>query len=198
MRVLDWRYEVPSAGGSAAGLEEYVVVGPGGDPLGKVLEVIQHRDERFLVVERGSPPVSHDPRVVPWNLLREIDHDALTVVLSTEDDLDDLPALDPSKGVEITASGAADLDAVRVTDLGDADQPRTVAPGNVSGPADRPTYAAALLIGALGIFTLLVGVIVVSLVGEWWALALFAVPALLLAAAGVLAYRAWRVPYERA
>jgi hypothetical protein len=54
------------------------------------------------------------------------------------------------------------------------------------------------MVGGIGVFSLLVVVVILTLTGSEWALALFAIPALLLAAAGVLGYRAWRFPYEGA
>ncbi len=198
MQRLDWTYEVPPAGAPSVGLEEYVVTASDGEPVGKVLELLRRGDELWLVVEAGTPPLRHERRAVQWEAVREVDHDALTVVLAARaDELEGVPALDPSNGVERTSGAPADVDAVRVEELPDALQPRAGAPGPRSGPVDRPTYSAALLVGGVGIFTLLVAVMVAAGADGAWALAVFAVPAFLLAGAGVLAYRAWRLPYER-
>jgi hypothetical protein len=198
MQRMDWTYEVASAGESAQGLEEYVAVGSNGEPVGKVAELLRHDDELFLVLEQGVPPLRHDPRLIPWHRIAEVDHDALTVVLAvTQDELDEAPALDPGKGVEGSGEGHPRVDAVRVAAIPEEIRPIRVAPGNVSGPADRPAYAEALLVGGMGIFALLVAIVLVTLIGGTWTLALLAVPAFLLAAAAVLAYRAWRLPYQQ-
>jgi hypothetical protein len=198
MQRLDWTYEVPPAGAPSVGLEEYVVTASDGEPVGKVLELLRRGEELWLVVESGTPPLRRERRALRWEAVREVDHDALTVVLAARaDELERVPALDPSNGVERTSGEPADVDAIRVEELPDALQPGASAAGPRSGPVDRPTYSVAIVVGGVGIFTLLVAVMVAAGADGAWALALFAVPAFLLAAAGVLAYRAWRLPYER-
>ena len=198
MQRLEWIYEVPAAGAPAAGLEEYVVLGSDGETLGKVLELLRRDGELWLVVDVGTLPLRPDRKAVAWELVGDVDHDTLTVVLRVRaDELDDLPTLDPSNGVEPLGEGhAAGVDAVRVADVPAGLRPRTQPPGSLAGPVDRPTFAVALFVAALGLFTLLVAVAMVALVDESWILALFAFPAFLLAAAAVLAYRSWRLPYE--
>jgi hypothetical protein len=105
--------------------------------------------------------------------------------------------LDPAKGVE-PADGETDADAIRLVELPPDVRPKAVAPGNVAGPTDRPGYAASLLVGGIGIFSLLLVIVILTLTESAWALALVAVPVLLLAVAGGLAYRAFRFPYGRA
>ena len=199
MTLAEWTYEVAPAGAPAGGLDEYVVVGPSGEALGKVVTLLRRDEELWLVVEPAAPPLLHSPRALPWHAVREVDHEALTVVLSLgAEGLDDALELDPAKGVEPADEGHTDADAIRLVELPPELRPAAAAPGNVAGPTDRATYAAALLVGGIGIFALLAVVVVLTLTESEWALALFALPALLLAAAGVLGYRAWRFPYERA
>jgi peptidoglycan/LPS O-acetylase OafA/YrhL len=85
-------------------------------------------------------------------------------------------------------------DAIRVTVL-PHELTRPVASG--AGPTDRPTYAAAIVLFALGLVGLLVLVLAASATEFTWEFALVAIPALLIAAAAVAAHRAWRQPYER-
>ena len=199
MAVAEWTYEVAPAGAPAGGLDEYVVVGPSGEALGKVVTLLGRGEELWLVVEPASPPFRHSPRAIPWDQVRDVDHEALTVVLSLgEDGLGSALELDPSKGVEPADEGHTDADAIRVVELPPELRPAAGRPGNVAGTADRPTYAASLIVGGIGIFTLLVVVVILTLTESEWAIALFALPALLLAAAGFLGYRAWRFPYEQA
>lgn len=65
------------------------------------------------------------------------------------------------------------------------------------GPTDRPTYIGAIALFALGLIALLGLALVASNNDFTWEFALFVVPALFLAAAGLLAYRTFREPYER-
>jgi hypothetical protein len=96
----DWTYQVAPAGVSSEGLEEYVVEAVSGDPVGKVQTLLRRRDELLVAVERGRPPVSHDVRVLTWDEVERVDHDALTVRLRvSEDALDQALELDPDKGV---------------------------------------------------------------------------------------------------
>jgi hypothetical protein len=65
------------------------------------------------------------------------------------------------------------------------------------GPIDRPSYAAAVGLFALGLITLLALFVAASQTSFTWEFALLAVPALLIGAAAVVAYRTYREPYER-
>ncbi len=191
MAKADWTYQVAPAGSPAAGLEEYVVEAASGVPVGKVTTVLAHGDEIYVAVERGQPPFTHDVRAVPRRDVERVDHSALTIRLRlSEQALDDALELDPDKGVE-----DGEAEAIRVTELPPELQPSS-APG-APGPVDRPTYVAALAFGAVGLFALLVLVIFALAVDFSWHFALFALPAVLFALAGVYAYRAFRTPYER-
>ena len=199
MTLADWTYEVAPAGAPAGGLDEYVVVDANGGALGKVVTLLRRAEELWLVVEPAAPPFRHSPRAIPWEQVRELDHDALTVVLTVgADGLERALELDPSKGLEPADEGHTQAEAIRLVELPPELRPAAGAPGNVAGPVDRPTYAASLMVGGIGVFSLLVVVVILTVTGSEWALALFAIPALLLAAAGVLGYRAWRFPYEGA
>jgi hypothetical protein len=189
----EWTYQVAPAGASASGLEEYVVLDTSGARVGKVQTLLRRADELLLAFDRGNPPVTHDVRVVPWSEVERVEHDALTVRLRIgEDAVAQAMELDPAKGVE-----DGDADALRVTDL-PPELRRPSEPGETTGPVDRPTYAAAIALGALGLFALLTVVIVLSAEDEpGWVPVLFVVPAVLFLAAGAAAYRVFRAPYER-
>jgi hypothetical protein len=189
----EWTYQVAPAGVPATGLEEYVVVAASGARIGKVQTLLRRADELLLAFDRGTPPVTHDVRVVPWSDVERVEHDALTVRLRIgEDAVAQAMELDPAKGVE---NGEAD--ALRVTELPpELRQPSD--PGETSGPVDRPTYAAALALAALGLLALVAVVLAVSAEDEpGWVPILFVVPALLLLGAGAAGYRVYRAPYER-
>ena len=192
MGRADWTYEVPPAGADAAGLEEYVVEAASGEPVGKVQTLLRRGEEIVVAVERGRPPATHDVRAVPWSDVDRVDHEALSVRLrGGPERLDAAPELDPGKGVE-----GAGAEAIRVTELPhELRQPST--PGEQAGPVDRPTYAVALGLFALGLGAFLAVVMATAAIDADWKYVLFAIPALVFAAAGVVGYRAWRVPYER-
>jgi hypothetical protein len=189
----EWTYQVARGGEPAAGLDEYVVAAASGETVGKVQTLLRRGDELFLAVDRGSPPLTHDVRAVPWSAVERVDHQALSVRLRIgEDALAQALELDPAKGVE-----DGDAEAVRVTELPPELRPSTD-PGRAAGPVDRSTYVLAMGLGALGLLALL-GV-VVALTSEeepGWVPVLFAVPAVLFVVSGALAYRTYRVPYER-
>jgi hypothetical protein len=189
----EWTYQVAPAGTSASGLEEYVVVAASGTQVGKVQTLLRRGDELLLAFDRGNPPLTHDVRVVPWSDVERVEHDALTVRLRIgEDAVAQAMELDPAKGVE-----DGDADAVRVTEL-PPELRRPSEPGETTGPVDRPTYVAAIALAALGLLALVAVVITVSAEdAPGWVPVLLVVPALLLLAAGVAAYRVFRAPYER-
>jgi hypothetical protein len=185
-----WTYEVPPAGADASGLEDYQVATREGETAGKVVALLEREHQRYLVFDIGAPPVAPKRRAVAWDDVEEIDHDTLTVRLRLlSQELESAIELDPENEVE---GGGAD--AARVTKL-----PRELTPSSSPdrGPTDRPTYAGALLLFALGLITLLGLALAASGTDFTWEFALFAVPALLVAGAVLLAYRAYRQPYER-
>ncbi len=193
MGKAGWTYQVAPAGASSEGLEEYVVEAVSGEPVGKVQTLLRRGDELLLAVERGRPPVSHDVRVITWDEVEGVDHDALTVRLRvSEDALDDALELDPDKGVEL-----GDADAARVTELPAELVPPPGVGGEVRGPVDRPTYMGAVALAAAALLSFLALAIAALRVDFGWEFVLFLVPLALLAAAGVAGYRAFRTPYER-
>src|SRR4051812_33203782 len=52
MRTAEWTYEVAPAGGSAEGLDEYIVETESGEPVGKVTTLLEHEGDLYLAVER--------------------------------------------------------------------------------------------------------------------------------------------------
>jgi hypothetical protein len=188
----DWTYQVPAAGESAAGLEDYLVEIRPGEQVGKVRTLIRRGEELYVVVERGNPPLSHDLRAVPWEEAETVDHNSLAVTLRVDqDELERALELDPAKGVE-----DGDADAERVTKLPPGLRQPSL-PGSEAGPVDRPTYVAAISFFAIGLLAALVLALVVTAAQEAWLAALAVIPAIFFIAAAVSAYRAWRSPYQR-
>ena len=199
MTTAPWTYEVPPAGGDTAGLEEYVVYDAAGEPVGKVTAVLRAPDGVYLVMDRGTPPLSHDRRAVRWERIGSVDHAAHAVTLSARaSELDDALELDPDKAVEpAVGEQRAAAEAVRVTDLPEV-QPATVQPGNATEAADRQLlYGGALGAGLIAVFLVLTGVLLVTAGAGGWSLIPFILAAVLGSAALVLSYRLWRRPYER-
>jgi hypothetical protein len=187
----DWTYQVPAGGAPSAGLEEYLVEASSGERVGKVQTVVRRANVLYVVVERGSPPLTHDLRAVPWEEVENVDHGSLAIRLRMDDEsLGRALELNPANKVE-----DGEADAARVTDL-PSDLRRPSVPTPEAGPVDRPTYVAAIGLGALGLFALLVLIIVITAAEAAWLAAFAAVPALLFVAAGILAYRTFRFPYE--
>jgi hypothetical protein len=188
----EWTYQVAPAGAPSEGLEEYVVAASSGEHVGKVQTLLSRDDELYVAVERGTPPFSHDVRAIPWREIAGVDHEALTVHLVLDErGLAESLELDPDNGVETD-----DAEARRVTEL-PLDLTGPVATGDATGPVDRPTYALSLVLGLIGVFSVLVLAIAATAVDFTWHFALFLVPALLLLAAAVAGYRVFRNPYER-
>lgn len=191
MTKASWTYEVPAAGSDAVGLEEYVVVDSRGEPVGKVVTVLERGGEVFLAVERSTPPVRHDVRALPWRMVSEVDHDTLAVHLAgPASELDRALELDPGRKVE-----EARAEARRVVQV-PGGAPAAAAPS--SGPVDRLAYGLALALGTVGLIVLL-GLVAVAGrkdVDFGWEFALFVIPAALFAASLVTIYRVWRRPYE--
>ena len=187
-----WTYQVPAAGESDAGLEDYVVETRSGEQLGKVRTLIRRGQELYVVVERGNPPLSHDLRAIPWEEAETIDHDSLALTLRLEkDELERALELDPANQIE---NGEAE--AQRVTELPPGLRQPSL-PGSEAGPVDRPTYVAAISFFAIGLLAALGLALVITAIQEAWLAALGVIPALFFIAAGVYAYRALRSPYQR-
>lgn len=189
--TLDWTYQMPPAGDGASGLEDYVVEDAHGEHLGKVGTVLRYDDRLFVAVEHGTPPLDNELVAVPWNEVRDVDHDTLTVRLGlSRAELERVPRLDQARKVE-----QSDAAATRVTDVPGA--PVRAAPVAAPGPVDRSSYAVVVSAGLLGVFSALVLVIFASGTEFDWEFVLFAIPIALLTFAGVQAYRTFRNPYER-
>jgi hypothetical protein len=188
----DWTYQVPAAGESDTGLEDYLVETRSGEDAGKVRTLIRHGGEVFVVVERGNPPFSRDVRAVPWQQTEAVDHDSLALRLALDEhELDRALELDPANEIE-----DGEAEAHRVTELPPGLRQPSL-PGSEAGPIDRPTYVAALAFFAIGLLAALAIALVITAVDEAWLATLSAVPALFFTAAGYSAYRAWRAPYTR-
>jgi hypothetical protein len=185
-----WTYEVPPAGAGASGLEDYQVETRDGEVVGKIISVLDHEGDRYLAFDTGLPPVARQRRAVPWEDIMAIDHDALTVRIGlAKTELGQVLELDPANQVE---NGEAD--AVRLTDL---PTEVTATDPSARGPIDRPSYALAIALFAGGLLLLLGLALGASATTFTWEFALFVVPALLFAGAALVAYRAYRQPYER-
>jgi hypothetical protein len=192
----DWTYEIPPAGADAAGLEEYVVYAADGAPAGKVVTIVRRGEERYVVLDRGTPPFRHDRRAIPWDAVAAIDPATAAVELGlTTGDIEATPALPAERAVEPVPGETSAADAVRVTDLPEL---AGSVPESLAGRATierTGLYGTALGLGLVAVLAFLVVVAIVSAAGADWA-PLFAVPAVLGAAAAFLAYRLWRRPYE--
>jgi hypothetical protein len=186
-----WTYQVPPAGAGATGLEDYQVETSDGAPVGKVLTILEREGDRYVVLDTGVPPVSRERRAVPWEKIDAIDHDALTVRIQLgEGELENAIELDPKNQVE-----DGDADAMRVTQL-----PGELTPTSdpdERGPIDRPSYAAAIALFAVGLLGLLALALAAGSTPFTWEFALFGLPLVLFVASGILAYRTYRRPYER-
>jgi hypothetical protein len=190
MEQARWTYEVPSAGTGSVGLEEYVAESRTGEPVGKVMAVLEREGRRYLAIEHGKPPLQHDLRAVPWDEVEEVDHAALTVrlKLSTEA-MGEALQLDPAKRVEGKAA-----EAVRIDFPGE--HPTAVSPES-PGPVDRSgTYAAMFAGFALGLIVLLAILLFDTRSDFGWEYALLVIPAGLFAFSLVMGYRLFRRPYE--
>lgn len=182
---MPWTYEVPPVGSDAAGLEDYSVETPGGEFLGKVKTVLRRGDDTYVVVESGVP-LARSLQAVPWPDVVEVDHEAVTVRVPPPSELGGALELDPGKAAE----GDEPADAVRVTDV--PGRATEASSPDAAGPVDRPAYLLALVFGLLGVFSALVLAIFATITDFTWQFAFFAVPAVLLGVAGLLAYRSFR------
>jgi hypothetical protein len=186
----NWTYEVPPAGAGASGLEDYQVETRDGEIVGKVISVLDHEGDRYLAFDTGLPPVMRERRAVRWEDIEAIDHDALTVRIDVaKHELGDALELDPANQVE-----GGEADAMRLTDL---PKDVTEVDSRATGPIDKPSYVLAIACFAGGLLLLLGLVLAASSTDFTWEFALFLFPALLFASSAVVAYRAYRQPYER-
>jgi hypothetical protein len=187
----DWTYQVPAAGASDTGLEDYLVETRSGEQVGKVRTLIRRGDTVYVVVERGASPLPHDLRAVSWEDAEAVDHDSLALRLRLDKhELERALELDPANEIE---NGEAE--AKRVTELPPKLRQPSL-PGSEAGPVDRPTYVAAIAFFAIGLLGALALALVVTGAQEAWLAALSGIPALFFIAAGVSAYPAWRAPYQ--
>jgi hypothetical protein len=191
MARADWTYELPPVTGDSVWLEEYLVYDSDGEPVGKVFAVLEHEGRRWLGIEREHLPVRHDRRVVPFEAIRETDHENLAVHLSlSAAEVYEALELDPAKGVE---QGGA---ARRITRVPPAELPRRRDAG-AAGPVDRGVAVAAPLAALFGTLALLAVFVFWGADNSPDALPYFAVPGALFAASLLLAYRAWGRPWTR-
>ncbi len=186
----EWTYQVPPAGAPSTGLEEYVVQTASGTTVGKVVTLVRREGDVYVAVERGTPPLTHDLRAIPWRDVERVDHSALTVRLKVDDAaVEGGLELDPDKRTE-----GDEAEAVRVTELPRELTPDS-APGETTEPSDRPRYLATFALGALGVFSALVLAVAATATEFTWEFALFAIPLVLFVLAGASGYRTFRNPY---
>jgi hypothetical protein len=192
MARATFSYEVRKIATDPVWVEDYVVRASDGESVGTVAAVLERDGERLLVVERGLVPVAQDRRVVPWRDVERIDHDALAVWLRLGEAqfLDGALELDPDRAVE---EGEAEARRLREAPAELIPPPRA----DAGGPVDKPTTTVAIVLAGLAAFALLAVAVVITATESTAALFLFAIPALLGAAAAVLGYRAYRSPYAR-
>jgi hypothetical protein len=190
----DFTYEVRKLPVDPVGIEDYVVRTSDGETAGTVADVLERAGgERLLVVEAGVPPVKTLRRAVRWDAVDHVDHEAVAVWLTLDEDgfAREALELDPALAVE-QGEGAADARRVVVPAAGAVPE----ATARNRGPVDRTTWATAFAVFALMSFSALVAAIVVSLSDDaLWAL-LFLVPTALAVLLAVLGYRTYRQPYE--
>jgi hypothetical protein len=185
----EWTYQVPVAGASSAGLEEYQVESSSGEHVGKVVTVLSKDGCIYLAVETGTPPIKRELRAVPWTDVAEIDHATLTVRLGPSVEIERALMLDPGKAVE---GGPADATLA---------EPPEEDPGRFDpetrGPLDRTLpYAATFGLAAVGLLALLATVALASAADSGWIWLLLLAPSFLLFGALVSGYRLFRRPYE--
>lgn len=187
----EWTYELPPVTGDSVWLEEYLVYDRDGEPAGKVFAVLEHEGRRWLGIERNHMPGRSDRRAVPYEAIRETDHENLAVHLGlSAEEIEHALQLDPDAGVE---QGGA---ARRITDV-----PRTELPPQRDAGAPGPVDSGLVILAPL---TAMVGMLALLAVFIFWgadnssaALPYFAVPGVLFATAAFLGYRAWARPWTR-
>jgi hypothetical protein len=183
-------YEIRHLPEEPFGIEDYVARTSDGAAVGTIAALLERDGELLVAVEGGAPPLAHARRVVRWDDVADVDHEALAVWLRLDEEaFGRAPELDPD-AARATGEGA---EARRLTDLPPEVAARPeVAPG---GPVDRwSVFVAVGLVLAMA-FSLL-GIVAAATAWEtpWLALALL-VPAALAAAGLVFGFRAWRDPY---
>lgn len=187
----DWTYELPPVTGDSVWLEEYLVYDREGEPAGKVFAVLEHGGRRYLGVEREHLPLRHDRRAVPFDAVREVDHEHVGVHLSlSAAELDEALELDPAKGIE---QGG---DARRVATAPAEETPRRLDAG-AAGSVDNPIVIVAGMLLVVTTILTFTAVVVYGAHPTTPRLALFALPVASLLLTAVLSYRAWAVPWER-
>lgn len=190
MPKTDYTYELRVFAEDAFGIEDYVVRASNGEPVGTVAGLLRRRGDLLLVVERDAPRTLHDRRVVHWRDVGEVDHEALAVWLRLPAErLEAADELDPDA---LRVDGEAE--ARRVIDLPPDLTPRPeVSP---AGPVDRPVVTLLPALGGAVAFCVLVVVAAATAFESPWLYLGFLVPAVAAAVAAVIAFRAWRRPYE--
>ena len=195
MAKADFTYEVRSEDAPPVGIEDYVVRTSDGESAGTVGGLLQRSDERLLVVVVGGlPPFGGGRRVVPWHRVERVDHDAVAVWLTLDQEgfEREALALDQERAVDV---GHGDAEA-RTIDEPPDDLIPAAQEGEIRGPVDRTIWLAVLAAFVAASISTLVATMAVFLGGSAWA-PVFAVPAVLAIVMGALAHRAYREPYER-
>ena len=189
MAKAEFTYEVRKLPTDPVWIEDYVVRTRDGESVGTVGAVLEREAERLLVIQRGLVPMAQDRRVVPWNQVERIDHDAVAVWLTLDEATFDAEALelDPGRAVE-----EGEAEARRVSEPPEElPRPQVAA----AGPVDRPLPIVALGLAGLAAFLALVVVILISAADSAWPAIFFVGPAALFVTAAVLGYRSYRNPY---
>ena len=190
MARANWTYELPPVTGDSVWLEEYLVYDREGEPVGKVFAVLEHEGRLWLGIEREQLP-GHDRRAVPYETIRETDHENLALHLSlSAEEVEGALELDPGKGAE---QGGAARRIVTV--------PRSELPprhdAGAPGAVDRATTLVAPMAALIGTLALLAVFVFWGGSNSPDALPYFAVPGVLFGLAAVLGYRAWLRPLTR-
>jgi hypothetical protein len=195
MAKAEFTYEVRKLPTDPVWIEDYVVRTSEGEAVGTVAAVLERAGgERLLVVEAGVPPVRPVRRAVHWDELDRIDHDAIAVWLRLDREAFERQALelDPDRAVE---AGEGEPEARRISEPPPDELPPAQT-GVTRGPVDRAEWAKVFVGFALMSFTALLATLVVYFTRDnTWAL-LYLVPLAIAAVTGVIAYRAYREPYE--
>ena len=182
----EWTYELPPATGDNVWLEDYLVYDRAGDAAGRVFAVLDHEGRRWLGIEREQLPGWSDRRAVPYESIRETDHEHLAVHLAlSAEEVENALELDPKAGVEQGGT------ARRVTDV-----PRSELPSRRDPGARRPVDRSAKFAAPLAVLASVIGMLALLAVFIFWgagnssaALPYFAVPGALFALSAVLGYR---------
>jgi hypothetical protein len=184
-----WTYELPPATADGVWLEEYLVYDGEGFPVGRVFAVLEHEGSRWLGIEREPLPTRHDRRVVPFQVIGEIDHENVAVHLTLEPgEIEAALELDPGNGVE---QGG---EAQRVTRIPPIELPARRDP-LVRGPVDRGIAVGATVLALFGVLALWAVFVFWGSRNGSTTLPFLAVPGLLFGAAAFLGYRAWSQPW---